>query len=91
MPSKLIFLPGASGNIQFWQPVSDLLVYPAVKVHIGYPGYGSTPPESDVNGFDDLLAKITSEIREPSALIAQPIRFGCSCGWAGDETKSGNK
>lgn len=73
MPSKLLFLPGASGNTRFWQPVAGLLSHPAVRVHFGWPGFGSTPPDPEVNGIDDLVAAVVAEIDQPTALIAQSM------------------
>lgn len=73
MPSKLFFLPGASGNTRFWVPVADLLTHPAEKVHFGWPGFGATPPDRNVRGFGDLVAKVIAEIDSPTALIAQSM------------------
>lgn len=73
MPLKLIFLPGASGNTHFWRPVAGLLAHPGERVHIGWPGIGPTPADPDVNGVDDLIARVVAEIDRPSALIAQSM------------------
>jgi len=73
MPSKLLFLPGASGNTQFWQPVADLLGYPAARICLGWPGFGPTPPDPEVSGIDDLVSKVVAEIDQPTALIAQSM------------------
>jgi pimeloyl-ACP methyl ester carboxylesterase len=73
MPDQLIFLPGASGNTRFWQPVADLLAVPAAKIHLGYPGFGSTPPDSQVRGFDDLVARVVARLDRPTSLIAQSM------------------
>ncbi len=73
MPSQLLFLPGATGNTRFWQPVADLLIHPATKRHIGWPGFGPTPPEASVTGIDDLVARTVAEIDQPTALIAQSM------------------
>ena len=73
MPSKLLFLPGASGNTQFWRPLADLLPDRADKVHVGWPGFGPTPPDPEVHGIDGLVARVVAEIDRPSALIAQSM------------------
>ena len=73
MPSKLLFLPGASGNTQFWLPVAQRLAHPAEKVHIGWPGFASTPADADIQGLDDLAARIVAQIQTPTALIAQSM------------------
>jgi pimeloyl-ACP methyl ester carboxylesterase len=72
-PTKLLFLPGASGNTRFWQPVADLLAHPAERVHLGWPGFGPTPPDPDVHGIDDLVARVVAEVDQPVALIAQSM------------------
>ena len=60
MPSKLLFLPGAGGNSSFWEPVSALLMHPASQTRLGWPGFGSVPPDPLVNGIDDLVALASS-------------------------------
>ncbi|WP_260960760.1 alpha/beta fold hydrolase [Pseudomonas citri] len=72
-PAKLIFLPGASGNTQFWHPVAERLTHPAQQVHIGWPGFGDTPSEPGVTGMKDLVARVLAEIDRPTALVAQSM------------------
>jgi pimeloyl-ACP methyl ester carboxylesterase len=72
-PSKLIFLPGALGQTAFWRPASDLLDYPAQKIHATWPGFGGIPRDPGICGIDDLAARIVAEIDQPSALIAQSM------------------
>ncbi len=72
-PNKLIFLPGAGGSLEFWKPVSDLLVHAAPRKLFGWPGFGSVPNDPRVNGIDDLVARVVSELDQPSALIAQSM------------------
>lgn len=72
-PSKLLFLPGALGRTELWQPVAALLSHPAKRVHIGWPGFGATPPDANIQGIRDLVAKVVSEIDQPTALIAQSM------------------
>jgi len=73
MPSKLLFLPGALGRTQLWEPVVNLLEYPAAKAHFGWPDFGSTPPDPLIRGIDDLVAKVVAQIDQPTALIAQSM------------------
>ena len=61
-PSKLLFLPGASGNSEFWRPAAERLAHPAQQAHIGWPGFGSTPPDPSVTGMADLVARVLPEI-----------------------------
>lgn len=72
-PTKLLFLSGAGGDPSFWAPVSELLRHPASRAHIGWPGFGSTPTDPLINGINDLVARIVSEIDQPTALIAQSM------------------
>ncbi|WP_307719056.1 alpha/beta fold hydrolase [Massilia glaciei] len=72
-PSKLIFLPGALGRTEFWRPASDLLTYPALKVHMTWPGFCGIPPDPSIRGIDDLVSRVLDDIDQPSALIAQSM------------------
>lgn len=72
-PDKLIFLPGASGNTQFWCPVAGRLSTAVQKIHVGWPGFGDTPYSPDVASLDDLVARVSAEIEGPSALVAQSM------------------
>jgi len=73
MPTRLLFLPGASGNTRFWQPVADLLTHPGERIHYGWEGFGQTPPDPSIIGIDGLVAKIVADIDRPTALIAQSM------------------
>ena len=72
-PTKLLFLPGASGNTQFWHPVAQRLTHPAQQRHIGWPGFGDTPPSPDIAGMQDLATRVLTEIDQPTALVAQSM------------------
>jgi pimeloyl-ACP methyl ester carboxylesterase len=72
-PSKVFFLPGASGQTEFWRPVSDLLNYPVPKIHVTWPGFSGAPPDPAVLGIDDLVSRILADIDQPSALVAQSM------------------
>lgn len=72
-PQRLLFLPGASGNTDFWRPVAERLRHEAAPVHLGWPGFGDTPSDPGVNGFDDLLALVLAQLDRPCALIAQSM------------------
>ncbi len=73
MLAKLLFLPGASGNTSFWQPVADRLIHPGERIHFGWPGFGPTPPDPNVNCIEDLIAQVTDKIDSPAILIAQSM------------------
>jgi poly(3-hydroxyoctanoate) depolymerase len=72
-PSKLLLLPGASGNTAFWKPLASHLSNNAEKVILAYPGFGQEPAASDVNNFDDLVRMVVSHIDQPTGLIAQSM------------------
>jgi pimeloyl-ACP methyl ester carboxylesterase len=72
-PSKLFFLPGALGRTEFWRPASDLLNYPAPKVHVTWPGFSGVPRDPSIRGINDLVSRILADIDQPSALIAQSM------------------
>lgn len=72
-PTQLLFLPGASGNTLFWKPVADALTTGAAMKFVGYPGFGATPADPNVNGIEDLVGMVTAEIDQPTALIAQSM------------------
>jgi pimeloyl-ACP methyl ester carboxylesterase len=73
MLTKLLFLTGASGNTNFWRPVADRLILPGERIHFGWPGFGHTPPDPDVNSIEDLIVKVIDEIDSPTVLIAQSM------------------
>ncbi len=72
-PTKLIFLPGAGGNPNFWRPVSDLLVHPGSRALLGWPGLDRVLAEPNVRSVEDLTAMVLREIDQPCALIAQSM------------------
>ena len=73
VPSQILFLPGALGRTQLWEPVASLLSHPAPKRHIGWPGFGPVPPDLEVNGIDDLVGKVAAKVDQPTALVAQSM------------------
>lgn len=76
LPDKLLFLPGASGNVDFWKPVAEQLRTPIATVkHVGWPGFGPTPAEPSVASLPSLVERVVAEIDRPTALVAQSM--GC--------------
>jgi pimeloyl-ACP methyl ester carboxylesterase len=74
----LIFLPGASGNIGFWQPVMSLLSERYAKKIIAYPEFGGIPAQSGIRNFDDLQRYVLHSIRHlsehnTSVVVAQSM------------------
>lgn len=73
LAEKLIFLPGASGNTEFWKPVSDGLRHPGRREFFAWPGFGGVPREPDINGIDDLVRRVSASITGPVDLLAQSM------------------
>ncbi len=72
-PTKLIFLPGAAGSPDFWRPVSDLLVHPAKRALLGWPGFDGVPRDPGISSLSDLVRIATDQMDQPCALIAQSM------------------
>lgn len=72
-PTKLLFLPGASGDTTFWDPVSRRLTHAGERVTLGWPGFGETPPDPSVHGLDDLVKRVVTQLDQPCALMAQSM------------------
>ena len=75
---NLIFLPGASGNIEFWQPVISLSSSYYTKYIIAYPEFGGVPAQADIQNFDDLQQYVIHSIndlshQQPSIVVAQSM------------------
>lgn len=69
----LVFLPGASGNTKFWQPVAARLEHPARRRFLAWPGFGGVPARPDVNGIEDLVRSVVREIEGPVDILAQSM------------------
>jgi pimeloyl-ACP methyl ester carboxylesterase len=68
---KTLFLPGASGNASFWQPVARHARLDGV--FFAWPGLGGEPPQPGIDGIDDLVALVSREITEPVSIVAQSM------------------
>lgn len=73
VPSRLLFLPGALGNCDFWQPIAHQLDIQADKALMAYPGFGGMPADLTVSSFEDLMDRVVSRIDRPTAVIAQSM------------------
>lgn len=71
--SKLFFLPGASGNVDFWQSTASRLQYKAERIFFGWPGFGEIPADSSITSLADLMRLLLAQIDRPTALIAQSM------------------
>ena len=68
-----MFLPGASGNTQFWAPAAKQLRHPGARRFLAWPGFGGVPSEPGVRGIADLVSRVVGQIEGPTALIAQSM------------------
>lgn len=69
----LLFLPGASGNIDFWKPVANGLRHRGQRRFLAWPGFSGVPSEPGVNGISDLVARVVTSISGPVDLLAQSM------------------
>jgi pimeloyl-ACP methyl ester carboxylesterase len=70
---RVLFLPGASGDRDFWKPVADRIRHAGEKVLLGWPGFGANPPDPSIESLDDLFASVLRRIDRPVDLIAQSM------------------
>ena len=70
---RLIFLPGASGNTAFWNPLIQLLPDYMEKQVIAYPDFGDEPSQPSVVDFASLSDYVLQQIQSECILIAQSM------------------
>jgi pimeloyl-ACP methyl ester carboxylesterase len=70
---KILFLPGAGGSPEFWQPVAKLLPDEWDKVFFGWPGLGDQPHDPTINSIEDLVRLVEVKIDGPVDLVAQSM------------------
>jgi len=71
--TPILFLPGSGASPDFWKPVGSRLPVDWAKHYFGWPGIGHQPPDSAINGFDDLIAMVVARMTEPVDLVAQSM------------------
>jgi len=70
---RVVFLPGAIGDGDFWRDVGEALPAAWEKVYMSWPGLGDQPHDPSIRGFDDLVGMVADELERPSDLVAQSI------------------
>lgn len=70
---RVVFLPGASGDPDFWRPAGERLPPSWEKVYLGWPGLGDQPPDPTVTSFDDLVDRVEAVLTRPADLVAQSM------------------
>ena len=74
MNPKLLFLPGAGADPDFWRPVGERLPGRWEKVYLGWPGLGDQPARAGVNSFEDLVGLVEAQMTDgPVDLLAQSM------------------
>jgi pimeloyl-ACP methyl ester carboxylesterase len=71
--TRLAFLPGASGDREFWRPVARRLPDEWEMQLLNWPGAGDEPHDPAVRGFDDLVGRAARQIEAPADVIAQSM------------------
>jgi pimeloyl-ACP methyl ester carboxylesterase len=71
--NTLLFLPGASGNTDFWKPVANGLPHQGQRRFLEWPGFGGVPSDPSVNGIGDLVARVVASISGPVDVLAQSM------------------
>jgi GrpB-like predicted nucleotidyltransferase (UPF0157 family) len=72
-PEKLLFLPGAAGDIRVWQPVAADLSHAGARQFMTWPGLGGVPPDEAITGLDDLVRRVSAAVTEPVVLFGQSM------------------
>ncbi|OTG87325.1 alpha/beta fold hydrolase [Acinetobacter sp. ANC 3813] len=71
--TQLIFLPGASGDTAFWQPLISLLPEAYAKNSVAYPGFAGEPNHPAVFDFETLSRYVLSQIEQECVIVAQSM------------------
>jgi pimeloyl-ACP methyl ester carboxylesterase len=70
---RVVFLPGASGDREFWRGAGEALPAAWAKVYLSWPGMGDEAHDPSVGGFDALVERVVGELEGPTDLVAQSM------------------
>lgn len=70
---SVIFLPGITGDPNFWRPVGDRLPAPWPKVYLGWPGLGSERGTPPLESVADMVASVERHLGNGADLVAQSM------------------
>jgi len=71
---RILFLPGAGGDPDFWKPLGDMLPFSWDKVYFEWPGLGNRAPHPEINRFEDLAGLVEKQLGDsPVDLFAQSM------------------
>ncbi len=74
MNRRLLFLPGAGAESDFWKPLGDLLPDIWEKTYFAWPGLGNQKSDPNVNCLDDLVSMVEESLtEEPVDILAQSM------------------
>lgn len=72
-PRRLLFLPGALGSGDFWEPLARELRFKADRSFITYPGFAAPQSDPSITGIEQLIDRVVLGIDCPTAVIAQSM------------------
>lgn len=73
-PRRLLFLPGAGGDPNFWKPLGERLPSAWRKTWFSWPGLGAQRDSPDIAGWEDLVGLVEAELDDvPVDLLAQSM------------------
>jgi pimeloyl-ACP methyl ester carboxylesterase len=71
---RLLFLPGAGTDPEFWKPLGNLLPDTWEKIYFAWPGLGHQKSSPRVKCFDDLVTLVEESLSDsPVDLLAQSM------------------
>lgn len=73
MVEKCLFLPGASGSRQFWQPLADRVVDDKDCLFVGWPGLDGVPPDPNIQSLSGLVDLVSASVDGPVDILAQSM------------------
>lgn len=74
MAQRLLFLPGAGADPNFWRPVGERLPAHWDKVYLGWPGLGDQPAQPGVEGLEGAIGLVEAQMEGgPVDLLAQSM------------------
>lgn len=73
MTTRVVFLPGAGADPNFWRPVGQRLPATWSKSYLGWPGLGHNPPDSAVNSLLDLVGLVERQLSTEPVHSAAPV------------------
>ena len=71
--TDVLFLPGAGGAAEFWQPVASRLPARWRKTLLSWPGAGNEPRDPRITSYGDLVSMTAKAVGEKTDLVAQSM------------------